>query len=115
MKIAPNCTGVAEPFIMPHLETFLKFTCSNGNRHPQVYTVTSYDGMLLEMGRSLEQILATLREMEPELSFESTGRSTSNTCWESGGTGNSRLCMEKLPRMFGQTQRVSSRSVGLAS
>jgi hypothetical protein len=50
-----------------HLGIFLKFTRATGHPHPHLQdAVNNYAGLLMEMGRSEEQIHATLREMAPE-------------------------------------------------
>jgi hypothetical protein len=49
------------------VEIFLDFTSLTGFPHPHLQTaINNCEGLLEAMGRSQEQILATLREMMPE-------------------------------------------------
>jgi len=64
---ATNRLAEAEPLMRRHLGIFLKFTRATGHPHPHLQdAVNNYAGLLMEMGRSEEQIHATLREMAPE-------------------------------------------------
>ena len=68
---ATNRLAEAEPLYRRALEILLKFTRTTGHRHPNQQTfINNYKELLRVMGRSQEQILATLREMAPEFSFE---------------------------------------------
>ena len=68
---ATNRLAEAEPLYRRALEILLKFTRATGHPHPHQQTfINNYKGLLQAMGRSQEQILATLREMAPEFSFE---------------------------------------------
>jgi len=65
---ATNRLAEAEPLMRRALEILLKFTRATGHPHTHLQTFKNNYAVLLEkMGRSEEQILATLREMAPEL------------------------------------------------
>ena len=50
------------------IDLFLQFTRATGHSHPNLEAaVNNYSGLLQAMGRSEEQIQATLWEMAPEL------------------------------------------------
>jgi tetratricopeptide (TPR) repeat protein len=58
----------AEPLVRRALEIFLNITRSTGHPHPHLQVaINNYAGLLQQMGRSEEQISATLREMAPEM------------------------------------------------
>jgi tetratricopeptide (TPR) repeat protein len=64
---ATNRLAEAEPLMRRALEILLKFTRATGHPHTHLQTFKNNYAVLLEkMGRSREQILATLREMAPE-------------------------------------------------
>ncbi|HEY3862613.1 MAG TPA: tetratricopeptide repeat protein [Verrucomicrobiae bacterium] len=64
---ATNRLEEAEPLMRRHLEIFLKFTRATGHPHPHLQAaVKNYKGLLQDMGRSEEQIRATLRELAPD-------------------------------------------------
>ena len=64
---ATNRLAEAEPLMRRHVEIFLKFTRTTGHPHPHLQAaVNNYAGLLQAMGRSRNEILATLREMAPE-------------------------------------------------
>jgi hypothetical protein len=65
---ATNRLAEAEPLMRRMVEIFLNSTRATGHPHPHLQdAVNNYAGLLMEMGRSREQVLATLREMAPEL------------------------------------------------
>lgn len=67
MLQATNRLAEAEPLMRRMVEIFFKFTRATGHPHPNLQdAVNNYAGLLQEMGRSREQILASLREMAPE-------------------------------------------------
>ena len=58
----------AEPLMRRAVEILVASTRATGNTHPRLQKYTdNYRGLLRAMGRSEERILATLREMAPEL------------------------------------------------
>ena len=60
--------GEAEPLMRRMVEIFVKFTRATGHPHPHLQAATNnYAGLLQAMGRSREEIMATLRGMDPEL------------------------------------------------
>jgi tetratricopeptide (TPR) repeat protein len=62
-----NRLAEAEPLMRRAVEIRLNFTRVTGNPHPHLAgAVNYYAGLLGELGRNQEQILATLREMAPE-------------------------------------------------
>jgi tetratricopeptide (TPR) repeat protein len=68
---ATNRLDEAEPMMRRMVEIFLKFTRATGHPHPHLKIVTNnYARLLQRMGRSEGQILATIREMAPEVSGE---------------------------------------------
>jgi tetratricopeptide (TPR) repeat protein len=65
---ASNRQAEAEPPARRAMEIVLKFTRATGHTHPNLEMyINNYAGLLLAKGSSLAQILATLREMAPEL------------------------------------------------
>jgi hypothetical protein len=63
-----NRLAEAGPLMRRHLEILLNFARPTGHPHPHLQdAIDGYAGLLGAMGRSREQILATLREMAPEL------------------------------------------------
>jgi hypothetical protein len=57
----------AEPVMRRIVEILLKSTRATGHPHPHLQTAANnYAGLLQAMGRSWEQIMATLGEMAPE-------------------------------------------------
>jgi tetratricopeptide (TPR) repeat protein len=63
-----NRLDEAEPMMRRALEVFLKITRSTGSLNPHLMVaIDNYKELLEEMGRSREQILATLHQMVPEL------------------------------------------------
>jgi len=66
-----NRLAEAEPLMRRHLEIFLKFTRTTGHPHPHLQAaIANYAGLLAQMGMTQDQILARLRELAPDLSFE---------------------------------------------
>ncbi len=64
---ATNRLAEAEPLMRRHLEIFLNFTRATKRPHPHLQTaVSNYAGLLQAMGRSREEVMATLRRMAPE-------------------------------------------------
>jgi tetratricopeptide (TPR) repeat protein len=64
---ATNRLAEAEPLMRRYVEIFLKFTRATGHPHPHLQHAVSYYAALLQaMGRSRNEILATLHEMAPE-------------------------------------------------
>jgi tetratricopeptide (TPR) repeat protein len=64
---ATNRLAEAEPLMRRHLKIFLNFTYATDRLHPHLRAAFgNYARLLLAMGRSEEQIQATLREMAPE-------------------------------------------------
>jgi tetratricopeptide (TPR) repeat protein len=64
---ATNRPAEAEPILRRALEIFVKFTRATGHPHLHLQTVrNNYAGLLGAMGRSREEIRATLHEMAPE-------------------------------------------------
>ncbi|MGO9776029.1 MAG: tetratricopeptide repeat protein [Terracidiphilus sp.] len=69
-----NCLSEAEPLNRRAVEIYLNYTRATGHSHSYLIAVIgNYAGLLDAMGRSEEQIRATLREMAPEISIEKTG------------------------------------------
>ncbi len=69
---ATNRRTEAEPPMRRALEIYLNFTRATGHPHPYLNTaIHNYDGLLMAMGQSEDQMLATLREIAPELFEES--------------------------------------------
>ena len=63
-----NRLGEAEPLMRRMVEIFVKFTRATGHQHPHLQAATdNYAALLKAMGRSREEIIATLRGMDPEL------------------------------------------------
>ena len=63
-----NRLAEAEPLMRRTLQIFVKFTRATGHPHPHLQAaVNNYAGLLEAMGRSREDIMATLRRMAPEL------------------------------------------------
>ncbi len=78
---ATNRLAEAEPMYRRAVEILIEFNRATGHPHPHLQdAVNNYKSLLRAMGRSEEQILATLREMAPEL-FEQAGQESSD-----GGT-----------------------------
>jgi nephrocystin-3 len=64
---ATNRLAEAEPLMRRHLDIFLEFTRATGQPPPHLQDAfNNYAGLLDDMGRSREQVMATLREMAPE-------------------------------------------------
>jgi len=64
---ATNRMAEAEPLMRRALEIYLNFTRTTGHPHPNQQTfINNYQELLRVMGRSEEQIQATLRAMAPE-------------------------------------------------
>ncbi len=64
---ATNRLAEAEPLMRRHLEIFLHFTRAAGRPHPHLQTAgKNYAALLQAMGRSREEVMATLRTMGPE-------------------------------------------------
>jgi tetratricopeptide (TPR) repeat protein len=62
-----NRLAEAEPLYRRNMEILLKFTRATGHPHPNLKAAVNNYGVLLhKMGRSREQILATLHKMAPE-------------------------------------------------
>ena len=65
---ATNRFAEAEPLMRRMVEIFLRFTRATGHPHPHLQAAANnYAGLLQAMGRSREEIMATLRRMAPEL------------------------------------------------
>jgi tetratricopeptide (TPR) repeat protein len=63
-----NRLAEAEPLMRRVVQIFLNFTRATGHQHPYLQPViNNYASLLEEMGRSRDQIRATLRELAPEL------------------------------------------------
>ena len=63
-----NRLAEAEPLMRRNVQIFLAFTRATGHPHPYLRpAVSNYTGLLKVMGRSREEIKATLHEMDPEL------------------------------------------------
>ncbi|WP_306535224.1 tetratricopeptide repeat protein [Geobacter sp.] len=70
----------AEPLMLRHLEIFLTFTRTTGHPHPHLQdAVNNYAGLLQQMGRSEEHILATLQQMAQEFFHATAGGQVSAT------------------------------------
>ena len=62
-----NRVADAEPLARRTLQIFLRFSRATGHPHPHLQdSVNEYASLLHAIGRSSEQILATLRELAPE-------------------------------------------------
>jgi tetratricopeptide (TPR) repeat protein len=87
---ATNRLGEAEPLLR---RAFLIFKQSLGPEHPNTQTVlNNYAGLLGALGRSREQILATLREMAPEMFGKDEGRGKK----EEGGGGQQQVTPQQV-------------------
>lgn len=65
---ATNRLVEAEPLMRRTVEIFLKFTRATGHPHPHLQAFASnYATLLHALGRSREEVMATLRRMAPEL------------------------------------------------
>ena len=65
---ATNRLAEAEPLMRRMVEIFVKFTRATGHPHPHLQVATNnYAALLQAMGRGREEIMATLRRMDPEL------------------------------------------------
>jgi nephrocystin-3 len=65
---ATNRLAEAEPLMHRSVELLLGSTRTTGHPHPHLQpAVQNYDRLLAAMGRSRDEIMATLREMAPEL------------------------------------------------
>jgi tetratricopeptide (TPR) repeat protein len=64
---ATNRLAEAKPLMRRMVKIFLKFSRANDDPHPHMLdALNSYGGLLKAMGRTENQILATLRKMAPE-------------------------------------------------
>jgi hypothetical protein len=62
-----NRLDEAEPLMRRMVEILLKSTRATGYQHPHLeVAINNYAELLQAMGRSREQIMATLHEMAPE-------------------------------------------------
>ena len=65
---ATNRLAEAEPLMRRMVEILLKFTRATGHPHPHLQAaVNNYAGLLQAMSKSQHEIIATLRELAPEL------------------------------------------------